>query len=165
MLKISVLMITLCAVIGSSCFAYTLTAPQKAAYAQLKDADGFALGGIGAAGTLSRSEIDLHVLLAHPQSALILQDLWREAKLGGQLYALLGLRFRDKKTFDQKISPYLSRQDMVQVVAGCTIISLPVGQVATRIQHGDYDDQLRRGSTRYKKSLALKVKPMTAKQH
>jgi len=57
----------------------------------LKTAQWFALGGIGAAGTMSKEEGALRSLLHEPNAASKLKILLSEGNLAGQCYALLGL--------------------------------------------------------------------------
>ena len=133
--------------------AYTLSAPQRVAFVTLQHTDYFAVGGVGAAGTTSGSEAALRVLLTHPHCGLVLQDLLKTARVEGQLYALVGLKMKAPALYRQNIPTYAARRESVSVVEGCIPMTEAASVVAAKIQHGDYDQRLRRPQNPPRKSI------------
>ena len=63
----------------------------------LQSAGSFALGGIGVAGTMSSGERALREVLKNQDAVARLEALLPNASPAGRLYALLGLRIRDRR--------------------------------------------------------------------
>jgi hypothetical protein len=105
----------------------------------LKTAQWFALGGIGAAGTMSKEEGALRGLLHEPNAATKLKALLAEGNLAGQCYALLGLHVLHDAAYQQNLSRYKSSDARVKTVAGCMISEQSVSSVVSNIEAGRYD--------------------------
>lgn len=110
------------------------------AYAILRAATGFVMGPAGASGTRSSGEEALRTLLALPTAATDVRRLLREARIGGRLYALLGLRWLADDDFAAELEPYLAKQEAVSTMHGCCVLSEPVSAIAACISKGWYDD-------------------------
>src|SRR6266404_8068155 len=63
----------------------------------------FALGGIGVAGTMSEGERALREVLMESDVSARLEKLASEASAAGQLYAVLGLRIRDRAAYGRAL--------------------------------------------------------------
>ena len=79
-------------------------AEAPAADVGLDKASMFALGGIGVAGTMSPGEKALRQLLEKPDAVAQLERLLTNATPAAQLYALLGLRVKDRASYDRAVS-------------------------------------------------------------
>jgi len=108
----------------------------------LKTAQWFALGGIGAAGTMSKEEGALRSLLHEPNAASKLKLLLSEGNLAGQCYALLGLYVLRDAAYQENFARYKSSDARVKTVAGCMISEQSISSVVSNIQAGRYDGML-----------------------
>jgi hypothetical protein len=104
----------------------------------------FALGGVGVAGTMSSGEKDLRAVLKEAGAVQQLQSLLRNASPAGQLYALLGLRLRDRPAFEQAVPAFRKRSDTVSTMHGCIMMKEKMDSVVQQIEHGNYDTALAR---------------------
>jgi hypothetical protein len=110
----------------------------------LRKTSSFALGGVGAAGTMSEGERALRALLAHADAVARLENLLPEASAPGQLYALLGLRARDSAAYRKALARYGQRDTSVETARGCILQQEPFSKLVKEIDHGDYDAALSR---------------------
>jgi hypothetical protein len=125
------------------------TAPLNAAAAAdadsiLRKAGSFAMGGVGVAGTMSEGERALREILKQPDTVARLASLLPEASTPGQLYALLGLRARDREAYQRALAKYGQREVSVQTMRGCSLQQESFRSLAKEIDHGDYDSSLSR---------------------
>jgi len=104
----------------------------------------FALGGVGVAGTMSSGEKDLRAVLKEADAVQQLQSLLKTASPAGQLYALLGLRLRDRPAYEQAVPALRKRSDAVSTMHGCIIMKEKMDSIVHQIEHGDYDTSLTR---------------------
>jgi hypothetical protein len=104
----------------------------------------FALGGVGVAGTMSGGEKDLRAVLKEADAVQQLQSLLKNASPAGQLYALLGLRLRDRPAYDQAVPEFRKRSDDVSTLHGCIMMKEKMESIVKQIEHGDYDNSLNR---------------------
>jgi hypothetical protein len=104
----------------------------------------FALGGVGVAGTMSGGEKDLRALLKEADAVQQLQSLLKNASPAGQLYALLGLRLRDRPAYDQVVPEFRKRSNEVSTLHGCIMMKEKMESIVQQIEHGDYDKSLTR---------------------
>jgi hypothetical protein len=104
----------------------------------------FALGGVGVAGTISPGERDLRAILKEANAVQQLQSLLKNASSAGQLYALLGLRLRDRPTYDQAVPALRRRSEVVSTMHGCMLLKEKMESIVHQIEHGDYDTFLAR---------------------
>ncbi len=126
--------------------ALSLDASEEASHASVSLAGEtvFALGGVGVAGTMSGGEKDLRALLKESDAVPQLKSLLKKASPAGQLYALLGLRLRDRPAFDQFVPEFRKRTDEVSTAHGCMLMKEKMEDVVKQIEHGDYDAALSR---------------------
>lgn len=126
--------------------ALSLDASEEASRASVSLAgeNVFALGGVGVAGTMSGGEKDLRALLKEPDAVQQLKSLLKKASPAGQLYALLGLRLRDRPAFEQAVSEFRKRSDEVSTAHGCMLMKEKMDAIIKQIEHGDYDAALSR---------------------
>ncbi len=65
-----------------------------------------------------------------------------EASPAGQLYALLGLRARDRDAYQQALAKYGQRHATVETMSGCIVQRESFRDLVKQIDHGDYDSAL-----------------------
>jgi len=104
----------------------------------------FALGGVGVAGTMSGGEKDLRAVLKQAEAVQQLQSLLKKASPAGQLYALLGLRLRDRPAYEQAVPEFRKRSDVISTMHGCIVMKEKMDGIVKQIEHGDYDTSLTR---------------------
>lgn len=102
----------------------------------------FALGGVGVAGIMSSGESDLRAVLKETGAVQQLQSLLKKASPAGQLYALLGLRLRDRPSYEQALPAFRTRSDVVSTMHGCIMMKEKMDSIVNQIEHGDYDSVL-----------------------
>ena len=110
----------------------------------LRKTGSFALGGVGVAGTMSEGERALREVLKQSDAVSRLESLLPEASAAGQLYALLGLRTRDRNAYQKALLKYGARDDSVQTIRGCILQHESFAALINQIDHGDYDSFLSR---------------------
>ena len=104
----------------------------------------FALGGVGVAGTMSGGEKDLRAILKETNAVQQFQSLLKNASPAGQLYALLGLRLRDRSAYEQAVPEFRKRSDVISTLHGCIMMKERMDAIIKQIEHGDYDTSLTR---------------------
>jgi hypothetical protein len=120
-------------------------APLRAdADATLRKTGSFALGGVGVAGTMSEGERALRELLNEPDATARLEHALPNSSPAGRLYALLGLRLRDRAAYQRALEKYRANNATVQTMRGCILQQEPFGELIKQIEHGDYDSFLSR---------------------
>jgi hypothetical protein len=114
------------------------------AEAVLEKAGMFALGGIGVAGTMSPGERALREILANRDAAARMERLLTNATPAGRLYALLGLRLKDRALYNRVIQELRATDAKVETARGCMISQEPFGDLVKEIERGQYDTFLER---------------------
>jgi hypothetical protein len=114
------------------------------AEAVLRKTGSFALGGVGAAGTMSEGERALREILKKADATARLQTMLPNASPAGQLYALLALRVRDRTAYQQALEKYGGNNPRVQTAHGCILQQESFRDLVRQIEHGDYDNFLAR---------------------
>lgn len=104
----------------------------------------FAVGGVGFAGTMSEGERALREVLKQSDAVDRLETVLPEASAPGQLYALLGLRARDRDAYRRALAAYGQREATVQTMRGCILQKESFRDLVKQIDHGDYDSNLTR---------------------
>ena len=99
----------------------------------------FALGGIGVAGTMSGNERALRELLKQPDALLQLEKLVTNAPPAGKLYALLGLRIRDRAAYERALEKCRTIDAKVETARGCMIQQESFRDLVKEIERGQYD--------------------------
>jgi hypothetical protein len=110
----------------------------------LRKISAFALGGVGVVGSMSPGERALRELLKQPDAVARLEHMLPDASAPGQLYALLGLRARDRDVYQRALAKYGQRDVTVQTMRGCILQQEPFTTLVKQIDHGDYDSSLAR---------------------
>jgi hypothetical protein len=104
----------------------------------------FALGGVGVAGSMSEGERALREVLKEADSIARLENALPNATPAGQLYALLGLRGRDRAAYQRALEKYGGTNATVQTMRGCILQKESFRDLIKQIEHGDYDSFLSR---------------------
>ena len=104
----------------------------------------FALGGVGYAGIMSEGERTLREVLKESDAARRLESMLPNASAAGQLYALLGLRLRDRAAYQRELEKYRAKDAKVQTMRGCIMQRESFGKLIEQIENGDYDSFLAR---------------------
>jgi hypothetical protein len=105
----------------------------------LQKAGNFALGGVGVAGTMSEGERALREVLKEPDAIARLENALPNSSPAGQLYALLGLRLRDRPAFQRALEKCRTNDTKVQTMRGCILQEESFRDLVKQIEHGDYD--------------------------
>jgi hypothetical protein len=108
--------------------------------AGLRETDSFALGGVGVAGTMSEGERALREILKNADATARLEKLLPGAAPAGQLYALLGLRSRDRTAYQQALEKLRATDAKVQTARGCILQEESFRDLVRQIEHGNYDN-------------------------
>jgi hypothetical protein len=115
-----------------------------AAEAALEKASLFALGGIGAAGTMSPGERALREILANRDAIARMERLLTTATPAGRLYALLGLRLKDRALYNRGVEQLRPTDAKVETARGCMLSQDAFGDLVKEIERGQYDTFLER---------------------
>ena len=107
--------------------------------AVLRKTSSFALGGVGVAGSMSEGERALREVLKEPDATARLESALPNATPAGQLYALLGLRGRDRAAFQRALEKFGENSATVQTMRGCILQKESFRDLLKQIEHGDYD--------------------------
>ena len=119
-------------------------AAEVTAEAILEKAGMFALGGIGAAGTMSPGERALRELFQKADAAARMDRLLTNATPAGQLYALLGLRVKDRAAYQRALEKCRKIDAKVETARGCIVQHESFGDLVKEIERGQYDTFLDR---------------------
>ena len=120
------------------------TAWVQAAPGGLESAGSFALGGIGVAGTMSAGERALRDVLKEPDAVARLEALLSSASPPGKLYALLGLRLRDRAAYERALAKCRTIDAKVETARGCMLSQESFRDLVKEIERGQYDTFLER---------------------
>ena len=118
--------------------------PVQAEPGNLDSAGMFALGGIGVAGTMSAGERALRDVLHEPNAVARLEALISSASPAGKLYALLGLRLRDRSAYERALEKCRSIDAKVETARGCMLSQELFRDLVKEIERGQYDTFLER---------------------
>lgn len=116
-------------------------AGDKAAAKTLAEIPLFAFGGIGIAGTTSNGEVAFNNVFASENAAADFAQILKTGTAQAQCYALVGLRLKDRATFDEQVKHFASSKQEVQTCAGCMMSKQPMSSVVANIQNGTFDDR------------------------
>jgi hypothetical protein len=122
-----------------SVIALSLCAVSFARGSDVQDADKFALGGIGAAGIISKGESALRTILDQPDAVSQLEKMLPHATDAGRLYILVGLRMRDRSAYKRAFDLYSQHDSTVETVRGCMISKESFKAVMREIDRGNFD--------------------------
>jgi hypothetical protein len=104
----------------------------------------FALGGIGVAGTMSAGERALRDVLKKEDAVTRLEALLANASPAGKLYALLGLRIRDRAAYERALEKLQTVDAKVETARGCILSQESFRELLKEIERGQYDTFLAR---------------------
>jgi hypothetical protein len=110
----------------------------------VRNAESFAMGGVGFAGTMSAGERALRQVLKESDASSRLESMIPNATAAGKLYGLLGLRARDRAAYARALQMCRPIDTNVETVHGCVVGHESFRDVVQRIEHGDYDAPLKR---------------------
>jgi hypothetical protein len=128
----------------SALFLSTVFRAPADADSNLQSAGRFALGGIGAAGTMSAGERALRELLKQPDAVAQLEALISKASPAGKLYGLLGLRIRDRAAYERALEKCRTTDAKVETARGCILSQDSFRDLLKEIERGKYDTSLAR---------------------
>jgi hypothetical protein len=123
-----------------ACFAITPVRPDN----DLQRAGSFAMGGVGVAGTMSAGERALRQVLKEPDPVSRLENMIPNATPAGKLYALLGLRTRDRAAYERALEMCRSTDAKVETARGCMLSQESFRDLVKEIERGNYDMSLAR---------------------
>jgi len=93
---------------------------------------------------MSDGERTLRAVLKEPDAARRLESVLPNASAAGQLYALLGLRLRDRAAYRRALEKYRANEANVPTMRGCIMQRESFPKLAEQIERGDYDSFLAR---------------------
>lgn len=125
-----------------SAIALSLCTLPLARGSDVRDADKFALGGIGVAGTISKGESALRTILEQHDAATQLEKMLPHATDAGRLYILVGLRVRDRSAYKRAFDSYSHHDGTVETVHGCMVGRESFQTVMRAIDRGQFDSFL-----------------------
>src|SRR5688500_12852569 len=99
----------------------------------------FALGGICKDGRMSDGERALRAILRKPDATAQLEAMLLRASPAGRLYALLGLRLRNRALYARALRTLPREDAQVAVMRGGIIRAASFHAVVSEIQRGKYD--------------------------
>jgi hypothetical protein len=99
----------------------------------------FALGGIYEDGRMSDGERALRAILRKSDATAQLEAMLLRASPAGRLYALLGLRLRDRAVYARVLRTLPEEDAQVAVMRGGVIRVESFRALVSEIQHGKYD--------------------------
>jgi hypothetical protein len=143
-MKITKLRAVLSAIAALILFVPSIRSEQSAPDAMLRKTGLFALGGIGEAGTMSEGERALREVLKEPDVPARLEKLLSDASPAGRLYALLGLRLRDRAAYERALAKLRTTDANVQTARGCILQQESFGDLVKEIERGQYNSFLAR---------------------
>jgi hypothetical protein len=108
----------------------------------LRKAGSFAIGGVGVAGTMSAGERALRDVLKKPDAVSRLERMIPNATPAGKLYALLGLRSRDRAAYETALESCRSTDAKVETARGCMLSRESFRDLVKEIERGNYDASL-----------------------
>jgi hypothetical protein len=127
------------ALLSLLCAGFAPADQRSDAAAVLRKTSSFALGGVGVAGSMSEGERALREVLKEPDATARLEGALPNASPAGQLYALLGLRGRDRAAYQRALEKYGANNATVQTMRGCILQKESFRDLIKQIEHGDYD--------------------------
>ena len=110
----------------------------------LQSAGSFALGGVGVAGTMSAGERALREVLKRQDAVARLEALVANASPAGKLYALLGLKIRDRAAYQRALEECRPLDAKVETARGCMLSQESFRDLVKEIERGQYDSFLDR---------------------
>ena len=122
----------------------TAIGPTRAESDGLHTIGSFALGGVGVAGTMSAGERALREVLKTPDAVSQLEALLANASPAGKLYALLGLRIRDRAAYERALEKCRALDAKVETARGCMLDHESFRDLVKEIERGQYDTFLER---------------------
>jgi len=118
--------------------------PVRAETDGLQSAGSFALGGVGVAGTMSAGERALREVLKKTDAVARLEAMISNASPAGKLYALLGLKIRDRAAYERALEKCRSTDAKVETARGCMLSQESFRDLVKEIERGQYDTFLER---------------------
>ena len=125
--------------LGAIVFLSTVCPARAEVGGGLHSAGSFALGGVGAAGTMSAGERALREILSRPDAVAQLEALLPNASPAGKLYALLGLRVRDHAAYERALEKFRATDAKVETARGCILSQESFRDLVKEIERGRYD--------------------------
>jgi len=119
---------------------------EEAAYDTVREASDFAIGGVGAACTITPEEVAMRKVRDGPLAEAQLRKLLREATPAGQLYALFALRQLEASDYATLSAPYRQSSMTVSTISGSIIHTQSISEAVRWIDQ--YARQMRTGEKR-----------------
>jgi len=130
--------------LGLAALFLAAISPVQAEPGSLQSAGSFALGGVGVAGTMSAGERALREVLNQPNAVARLEALVSSASPAGKLYALLGLRLRDRAAYERALEKCGAVDAKVETARGCMLSQESFRDLVKEIERGQYDSFVER---------------------
>ena len=93
---------------------------------------------------MSAGERALREILNNPDAVFRLEALLPNASPAGKLYAILGLRVRDRAAYERALEKFRATDAKVETARGCMLSHESFGDLVKEIERGQYDTFLSR---------------------
>lgn len=100
----------------------------------------FADDAVGEGAEVPEAAHALRRLLERPDARAALVELARGPAVGGQLYALAGLRFVDPPEFERLATAWAERSEPVEYMSGCLVSDYPFNELVDALRPKDDPD-------------------------
>ena len=77
-------------------------------------------------------------VLSSSRSVAMLEKMQKKGDIEAQMYAMIGLRERNRESFDRNLDKYVDSTDKVLVIDGCIIDTMLVSELIAGIKDGRY---------------------------
>src|ERR1041384_2210464 len=121
---------------GAAVLLLSVICPARTDDGSLQSAGSFALGGVGVAGTMSAGERALRELLKKQDAVARLEGLFPDASPAGKLYALLGLKIRDRAAYERALEKCRILDAKVETARGCILGQESFRDLVKEIERG-----------------------------
>ncbi len=112
----------------------------------LKKSEVFRLGPVGFAPETPPEEFALRMLMAEDDCPSQFKRLFDEGSIAGKLYALTGLYYKDRSTFNELASGLREDSRSVPRQTGCLVFTQTVKEIIKSIESGDFDRDMQRAA-------------------
>jgi len=138
--------IRFCLVAATICLsaAFVRAEEQADPDSTLRKTTTFAMGGVGVVGSMAAGERALRDILNQPNATARLEKMIPDASPAAQLYALVGLRDRDRAAFQRALEKVRGNTAAVPTLRGCIMQTEKFGDLVQQIEEGKFDSYLSR---------------------
>lgn len=101
----------------------------RTAFESLREARIFETGSVGFRGGMSPQIESLGIIMKESEKVAALNAILENGAPAGKLYALSGLYYADKASYERGLANLRGSETMVQMLNGCLMFDLPMGKI------------------------------------